>query len=60
MARYRLYFMSVDGHILNGIDIMCEDDAEAIAEVEKRGEVRPVELWLRSRQVKVFPAKPVS
>jgi hypothetical protein len=53
---YRLYFMTYDGHIRHGMDLQCDDDEQAIALVESRRELGPLELWERGRPVKVFPA----
>jgi len=55
VADYRLYFMTEDGHIRHAIDLERQDDAHAIALVEARKERVPMELWQRSRQVRVFP-----
>jgi hypothetical protein len=64
MAHYRLYFYhegqrpGPGRRIAHALDLECEDDAEAIREVEKHRETPNtyMELWQRDRLVKTFPA----
>ena len=54
MAHYRLYSLSLEGHIQWVEDFEANDDAAAIAEASHRG-IAPKELWCGGRRVEQWP-----
>jgi len=54
MAHYRLYSLSLEGHIQRVEDFEADDDAAAIAEASLRG-IAPKELWCGGRRVEQWP-----
>jgi hypothetical protein len=58
MADYRVYLIGEDGHFYDCVRLVCRDDAQAIARVERLASGRPVELWQLDRKVAVIPAEP--
>jgi hypothetical protein len=51
MGDYRLYFHDFEGHIIRSIEMVCADDAEAIAWAQRIANGNPVELWELARMV---------
>ena len=51
MANYRAYEIGPDGHIQQGVDLECADDAEAIGAAGKLVGELAVELWQGTRMV---------
>ncbi|HEX2656078.1 MAG TPA: hypothetical protein VHN11_20845 [Xanthobacteraceae bacterium] len=54
MQGYRAFVIGVDGHIENCVEIICEDDAEAIRLAKKLVDRRDIELWQRARRIETF------
>jgi hypothetical protein len=51
MANYRAYQIGPDGHIQQGVDLECADDAEAIEAADQLVGDCAVELWRGTRKV---------
>jgi hypothetical protein len=51
MANYRAYQIGPDGHIQQGVDLECADDAEAIEAADQLVGDCAVELWRGTRMV---------
>jgi hypothetical protein len=59
MDSYRLYFFNPrGGHIKNVREFAAEQDAAAIDEAERVRGDGPMELWCRTRIVKMWPVPP--
>jgi hypothetical protein len=60
MAHYRLYFLRIDSHINDAVDLECPDDAAASRLVEThradRRHDHGMELWQGARRVRAFEA----
>jgi len=54
MQGYRAFVIGVDGHIENCVEILCEDDSEAIRLAKKLVDRRDIELWQRARRIETF------
>ncbi len=51
MARYRLYLMDPDGHIVRAEDMDAGTDAEAVKAARQLHAIEALELWCNSRKV---------
>lgn len=60
MPNYRLYWMNELGHIEQVGEFDSDDDATAIAAVERARGNAPMELWCGTQKVKHWDAIPVS
>lgn len=60
MLHYRLYWMNELGHIEQAGEFDAENDATAIAAVERVRGRASLELWCGSQKVKHWDAIPVS
>jgi len=58
MAAYRLFFFDAKGHIRSAVVIDCDGDEAAVAHADEQCDGREMELWLRDRLVRSFPADP--
>ena len=54
MSTYRIFFMAPTGAIETAHVFECETDEEAYAEVQRKRDIRPMELWSGSRVVARF------
>jgi hypothetical protein len=54
MHIYRAYLIGGDGHILNRIDLECDDDYSAKERAARFADGRDVELWHGARKVATF------
>jgi hypothetical protein len=54
MEGYRVYILGPDGHVQNRIDIICDDEAEAIRLAKQLVDGHDVELWHLGRLVETF------
>jgi hypothetical protein len=54
MQEYCAYIIGPDGHILNRIDLRCENDAEARDCAVRLVDGQNVELWQRDRRIAEF------
>jgi hypothetical protein len=54
LPHYRLYFLDGAGHIRHAVDLECEGDEQAIAEVERHRDGRTMELWRRAELIRRF------
>lgn len=55
MTNYRLYFMTIGGHIDRFESIEADSDAEAIEAAQLYRGPYPLELYQRARKVEAFP-----
>jgi hypothetical protein len=56
MEGYRAYVMGPDGHILNRIDLICEDDDAAKEQAKDFVDGHDIELWYLDRKIAEFKA----
>ncbi|HWF01326.1 MAG TPA: hypothetical protein VG248_16120 [Caulobacteraceae bacterium] len=56
MQHYRLYFWGRDGHIARGFDLLCDDDAAAMAAAREHLGFFRLELWSGRRKVGAWEA----
>lgn len=54
MEGYRVYILGADGHVENRVDLMCENEAEAIRLAKQLVDGHDVELWQLGRRVETF------
>jgi hypothetical protein len=54
---YRLYFLNDRGHIIDRVDLDCEDDDHAAQVAAGYADGRDMELWSRDRKVRAFPLR---
>jgi hypothetical protein len=54
MPHYRLYVLDAASHIIDATDLECEDDEQALREVERRRDGRALELWRRATLIGRF------
>jgi hypothetical protein len=54
MQGYRAFVIGLDGHFENCVEIMCEDDAEAVRLAKQLVDRRDIELWQRARRIETF------
>jgi hypothetical protein len=54
MEGYRAYILGADGQVENRVDLMCEDEAEAIRLAKQLVDGHDVELWQLGRRVETF------
>ena len=52
MKEYRAYLLDAERHILSRVDLMCEDDAEAVSEAQQHTDGYDVEVWQGQRRVR--------
>jgi hypothetical protein len=54
MEGYHAYVIGPDGHIVNRVDILTEDEAEARRLARRIVERLPVELWQSTKMIERF------
>ena len=54
MQDYRAYILGPDGHVQNGVDVLCDDEAEAIRLAKQLVDGHDVELWQLDRKIETF------
>ena len=54
MQGYRAFVIGLDGHVEKCVEIICQDDAEAIRLAKMLVDRRDIELWQRARRVETF------
>jgi hypothetical protein len=54
MPEYRAYIIGRDGHIQHRIDLVCEHEADAMAQAKHLVDAQDVELWQGARKVARF------
>jgi hypothetical protein len=54
MQEYCAYIIGPDGHILNRIDLLCENEDEAKECAARLVDSQNVELWQRDRRIAEF------
>ncbi len=57
MQDYRAYVIGPDGHIMNRVDLWCQDDEAAKERAKQLVADYDVELWLLNQKVAVFHGK---
>jgi hypothetical protein len=48
--------MGSDGHVQGRVDLICNDEGQAIELAKQLVDGRDVELWQRDRQIRTFKA----
>ena len=56
MDGYRAYVMGPDGHILDRVDLLCSDDADAKEQAKALVDGPDIELWQLDRKIAEFKA----
>ena len=56
MQEYSVYIMGSDGHVQERVDLLCNDDGEAIEQAKQLVDGHDVELWQLGRQIRTFKA----
>ena len=56
MEGYRAYILGDDGHVLDRVDLNCDNDAEATRLARQLLDGHDVELWQLGRFVRKFTA----
>jgi hypothetical protein len=57
---YYAYVIGDDGHIVNRIEVRCENDEEAIQCAKRLVDDHTIELWQEARQVATLaPSQPL-
>ena len=54
MSDYRVYIMGPDGHVQNRVDLLCDDEAEAIRLAKQLVDGHDVELWQLDRMIETI------
>jgi hypothetical protein len=54
MAHYRMYLLDDCNKIESGLDLICLDDHEAVAQSQSQAGTQTFEVWQATRRV--FPA----
>jgi hypothetical protein len=54
MQDYRAYILGPDGHVQNRVDLLCDDEAEAIKLAKQLVDGHDVELWQLDRRIETF------
>lgn len=54
MEAYRAYMLGADDHVQHRVDLVCDDEAEAIGLAKQLGDGHDVELWQLGRLIKTF------
>jgi len=54
MVDYRVFYLDPTGHVCEGAELTCEDEAEAIRIFDEYSLGRPMELWHLNRRVKAY------
>jgi hypothetical protein len=57
MPEYRTYHIGIDNHFIGSTPMICDDDAEAIAQASGLANGRAIEVWRAGRLVKRLEAK---
>ena len=58
MEGYRAYILGADGRVQNRVDLVCDDEAEAIRLAKQLVDGHDVELWQLGRLVETFTVLP--
>jgi len=54
MPDYRLYMLNSNGHIVDAVNLSCDDDVQATELAFEAARTRDVELWQGGRRVTQF------
>jgi hypothetical protein len=54
MTDYRAYILGPDGHVQNRVDIICDDEAEALRLAKQLVDGHDVELWQLDRKIEML------
>ncbi|MCA1457688.1 hypothetical protein I6F35_31615 [Bradyrhizobium sp. BRP22] len=54
---YRIFIFGDDGHIIDRVDLDCEDETTAKQRAKELVNGRPVELWDGTRKIERFEPK---
>ncbi len=54
MHAYRAYLIDRDGHIIHRVDIVCDNEADALARAELLVDGHDIELWDGARKIATF------
>ena len=56
-AGYYAYVIGKDGHIANRIDVLCDNDEEAIRAAKQLVDSHAIELWQEARKITTLQAR---
>jgi hypothetical protein len=51
MAEYRAYVVGSDGHFVDAVALICDDDREATEQAKRLADGHDIELWCGPRFV---------
>ena len=54
MQEYRAFILGPDGRVQDFVNLICENESEAIKAAKQLVDGRNVELWQRDRQIERF------
>lgn len=54
MQEYRAFILGLDGRVQESVDLLCENEGEAIKAAKQLIDGHDVELWQRDRQIERF------
>jgi hypothetical protein len=57
MSKYRIYVISLDGHIISSTELSCSNDKEAIEQTQCLQAGQDVEIWNDGRFVAALRRK---
>jgi hypothetical protein len=55
MKGYRVYYINSADHIVDALDLACQDETTAVYQANRLGNGRALELWERDRLIVCFP-----
>ena len=54
MSDFRVYIMGPDGHVIDRVDLLCDNEPEAIRFAKQFVAGHDVELWQLDRMIETF------
>jgi hypothetical protein len=54
MQEYRAFILGPDGRVQGSVDLLCENEGEAIKAAKQLIDGHDVELWQRDRKIERF------
>jgi hypothetical protein len=60
MKGYRVYYINSANHVVDALDLACQDETTAVYKANRLGAGRALELWESDRLIVRFPTVGVS